>query len=136
MSWFSRLQNALRPGRLDDELDEEVREHIEHRVSDLRQRGLPEDEARRQAILRFGNPTRLREQSRDIRLWAALETTLQDARYAVRTMLRTPAFTLTAVVSLTLAIGANTAIFSIVDAAILRSLPVAAPSQLVQLAWP
>jgi len=136
MSWFSRLQNALRPGRLDDELDEEVREHIEHRVSDLRQRGLPEDEARRQATLRFGNLTSVREQSRDIRLWAALETTLQDARYALRTMLRTPAFTLTAVLSLTLAIGANTAIFSIVDAAILRSLPVAAPSQLVQLAWP
>jgi predicted permease len=136
MSWISRLKNALRPVRLDDELEEELRQHVESRVADLRQRGLSEDEARRQALLQFGNVTRIREQSRDIRLSAALETTLQDARYGLRTMWRTPAFTITAVISLALAIGANTAIFSIVDAAMLRPLPVAAPSQLIELAWP
>jgi predicted permease len=136
MSWFSRLKNALRPTRLDDELEEELHLHIENRVADLCQRGLTEDEARRQALVHFGNVTRLREQSRDIRLWAALETALHDTRYGLRTMLRTPAFTITAVLSLALAIGANTAIFSIVDAAMLWPLPVAAPSQLVELAWP
>ncbi len=136
MSWFSRLKNALLPAHLDSDLEQELREHIENRASDLRRQGLEEDEARRQAVLRFGNLTRVREQSREIRLWAVLETTLQDARYALRTMRRAPAFTLTAVLSLALAIGANTAIFSIVDAAMLRALPVARPSELVLLASP
>jgi predicted permease len=136
MSWFSRLKNAIRPWRLDNELDEEYRDHIERRTADLRKKGLSEDDARRQAMLRFGNPTQTREQSRDIRLWTTLETTLQDARYAWRTMRRVPGFAITAVLSLALAIGANTAIFSIVDAAMLHPLPVADPSRLIMLSWP
>src|SRR5947209_8635780 len=136
MSWFSRLKNAFSPARLDYDLEEELGEHIESAIADLRKSGLTEEEARRQAIVRFGNPTRVREQSREVRLWGALETTLQDIRYAVRTMRRTPAFTLTAVLSLALAIGANTAIFSIVDAAMLRPLPVADPAHLILLASP
>jgi predicted permease len=136
MSWFSRLRNALRPGRLDDDLEEEMREHIEQRIADLRQRGLTGEEARRQALLQFGNSTRVREQSREIRLWAALESTVQDARYTLRTMRAAPAFTLTAALSLALAIGANTAIFSIVDAAMLRPLPVTNPPRLIALGWP
>jgi predicted permease len=136
MSWFSRLKNALHPGRLDEELADEMRDHLERRAAALREKGLSPGESQRQAALRFGNITRAREQSRDIRLWAALDSMLQDMRYAWRTMRRSPAFAATAVLSLSLAIGANTAIFSLVDAAMLRPLPVADPERLVLLTWP
>ena len=90
---------------------------------------------RRQAQARFGNTTRFKEQSRDFRLWAGLESTLQDIRYAWRGMRNGPAFVATAVLSLALAIGANTAVYSIVDAAILRPLPVSNPDELFKLSW-
>ena len=90
----------------------------------------------RQASRRFGNLTQLREQSRDFRLSATLETTFQDLRYALRGMRKSPAFAITAILSLALAIGANTAIYSIVDAALLRPLPVPEPDRLFTLATP
>src|SRR5262245_15830646 len=116
MSWWSRLRNALHSQPLDESLDDEIRDHLERRAAALREEGVAPDEARRQALLAFGNVTSVREQSRDIRLWAGLETTIRDIRYAWRTLRRTPAFTITAVLSLALAIGANTAIYAIVDA--------------------
>ncbi|MFL6462804.1 MAG: ADOP family duplicated permease [Bryobacteraceae bacterium] len=136
MSWFSRLKNALYPSRLDAELNEEMRDHLERRAAALRQRGLDSEEAQRQAVVRFGNLTKLQEQSREIRLWAMLESFWQDLRYAWRGMRKTPAFALTAILSLSLAIGANTAIYSIVSAAMLRPLPVHDPDQLFTLAMP
>lgn len=136
MSWLSRLKNALNPSRLDEDLAEEMRDHLERRAAALNEKGLHTEEARRQAYIRFGNATRLREESRGIRLWAGLEGTLQDVRYAWRGMRKEPAFAATAVLSLALAIGANTAIYSILDAAILRPLPVPAPDQLFTLSWP
>ena len=120
MSWLTRLKNALNPRRLDDDLAEEIRDHLDRRAADLQSRGLSESEAHRQAARSFGNVTGLREQSRELRLWAALEATCQDARYAWRGLLRNPVFAVTAVVSLGLAIGTNTAIYSLVDAAMLR----------------
>lgn len=136
MSWFSRLKNAFHPSRLDEELADEMSDHLERRAAALLEKGLSPEESHRQAALRFGNVTLAREQSREIRLWAALDSTVQDIRYAWRTMRRSPAFAATAILSLSLAIGANTAIFSIVAAAILRPLPVADPERLVTLAWP
>ena len=136
MSWLSRLRNAVNPQRLDADLADEMRDHRERRAAALQAKGLPADEARRQADARFGNTTRLREESRGIRLWAGLEGALQDLRYAWRGMRKEPAFAATAVLSLALAIGANTAIYSIVDAAILRPLPVPAPNELFRLSWP
>ncbi|HEX4807853.1 MAG TPA: ABC transporter permease, partial [Bryobacteraceae bacterium] len=136
MSWFSRLRNALHPRRLDDDLADEMADHVLRRADALGQKGLDGEEALQQARLRFGNTTRVREQSRGIRLWAALEGTLQDVRYAWRGMRKGPAFTATAVLSLSLAIAANTAVYSIVDAAILRPLPVHEPDQLFTLTWP
>ncbi|HEY1495930.1 MAG TPA: ABC transporter permease [Candidatus Solibacter sp.] len=134
MSWLSRLKNAVYPRRLDDELAEEMRDHLERRAEELQALGLEEREARRQAVLRFGNVTGVRERSRELRLWAGLAGTLQDARYAWRGLLRNPVFAVTAVISLSLAIGANTAIYSIVEAAMLRPLPVAQPERLITLA--
>ena len=136
MSWFSRLVNALNTRRLDEDLAEEMTDHLERRAAALHEKGINAEEAQRKARLRFGNATRLREESRGFRLWAGLEGTLQDIRFAWRGMRKTPAFTATAVLSLALAIGANTAIYSIVDAAILRPLPVTAREQLFTLSWP
>jgi len=90
-------------------------------------------DARRQALVGFGNVTRTQEQCREIRLLAGLESILLDVRYAVHGMLRNPSFAIVAILSLGLAIGANTAIYSIVDAAMLRPLPVANPENLFTL---
>ncbi len=136
MSWISRLRNAIFAGRLDEDLAEEMRDHLERRTSQLRDRGVDSTEARRQAALMFGNRTQIGERSHDIRLWTALEITLQDLRYAWRGLRRSPAMAATAILSLALAIGANTAIYSILDAAMLRPLPVRQPDRLIRLASP
>jgi len=124
------------PKRLDNELLDEIKDHLERRAAALRDQGLPPAEAASEASKRIGNMTQLREQSREIRLSAILETTFQDLRYAVRGMRKSPAFAITAILSLALAIGANTAIYSIVDAALLRPLPVPDPDRLFMLATP
>jgi predicted permease len=136
MSWLSRVVNALNPRRLDEDLAEEIRDHLERRAAALRAQGLDADEARQQTRLRFGSATRMLEESRDIRLSAELEGTLRDVRYGWRGMRKAPAFALTAVLSLALAIGATTAVYSIVDAAILRSLPVPHADRIVMLTYP
>jgi hypothetical protein len=136
MSWFSRLTNALRSQNLDRDLSEEMFDHLERRSETLHEQGLAPEEARRKALLRFGNVTQLREQSREARLSTAVETTVQDIRYAWRGLLKSPGFSATAIISLSLAIGANTAIYSIVDAAVLRPLPVPEPERLVTFASP
>jgi predicted permease len=118
---------------MDEDLADEVRDHIERRTADLQSRGLGAAEARRQAALSFGNVTGVRETSREIRLWVTLEGSLQDLRYAWRGLLRNPAFAITAIASLGLVVGANTAIYSIVDAALLRPLPVPQPERLLTL---
>jgi putative ABC transport system permease protein len=134
VSWFSRLKNALNPRRLDEDLAEETRDHIERRAADLQRRGLDESEAQRQAALSFGNPTSIRESCRELRLWAGVEGSFQDLRYALRGLRRNPSFAMAAVASLGLAIGANTAIYSIIDAALLRTLPLPQADWLVTLA--
>ena len=136
MSLLSRLRNALHSRQLDDDLADEIRDHLERRAADLSHDGLSLSEARRQALVRFGNTTRLKEESRGFRISVLLEATLQDIRYAWRGMCKGRAFAATTVLSLALAIGANTAIYSIVDAAILRPLPVSHPDELFTLSWP
>jgi predicted permease len=136
VSWLSKLVNALHSKNLDDHLRAEMADHIELRAASLREQGLTDEEARREAARRFGNLTQLREQSREIKLATLLETTVHDMRYALRGMRKSPAFALTAILSLALAIGANTAIYSIVDAALLRPLPVPDPDRLVTLVNP
>ena len=136
MSWLSRLKNTIRPQHLDAELADELRDHLERRIEHLESQGYPPHDARRRALQQFGNPARLQEQSRDYRLFAWLQNTLQDVRYALRVMRKNKAFSVTAIVSLALAIGANTAIYSIVDAALLRPLPLPHPEQLITLGFP
>lgn len=131
MSWFSKLKHALNPRQLDQDLADEIRDHIERRTADLERSGLSASEAQRQAALAFGNVTGTCEASRAVRLSVTLEGTLQDLRFACRDLLRNPSFAITTILSLGLAIGATTAIYSIIDAALLRTLAVPQPGHLV-----
>ena len=119
--------------RSDRELDEEIQAHLELEIQNNLDRGMPPAEARFAALRTFGNPTRVRERARENDLLTAAEGLLQDIRYSLRTLRKSPTFTLVVVASLALGIGANTAIFSLIDTALLKMLPVRNPEQLVQL---
>ncbi|HLY41588.1 MAG TPA: ABC transporter permease [Terracidiphilus sp.] len=123
----------LHRGQVRRDLEEEMRLHIDLRRQQQIALGLDPEAARHAASRRFGNTTRIKERSMTAWGWNWLETFLQDAAYGIRSMLRTPAITIVALVSLALGIGANTAIFSFIDAVMLRSLPVEQPQQLVKL---
>ena len=110
-----------------------MRLHLDLRAADREREGLATDAAQRAARRRFGNATRLVERSREAWGWTFLDRLAQDLRYGVRTLAANPGFTATAVLSLALGIGANTAIFTLIDALMLRSLPVADPHSLVQV---
>ena len=115
------------------ELDEELRLHLDLRQQRNIDAGLSPEAARHAAYRRFGNTTRIKEKSHMTWGWEWLESFLQDTAYGIRAMLRSPALTIVALLSLALGIGANTAIFSFLDAVMLRSLPVKDPQQLVLL---
>jgi predicted permease len=131
--WKRRLHMLFNRGQFRRDLDEEMRLHLELRRDQQLTSGLTPEAARNAAHRRFGNPTRIQERSHMTWGWNWLETFLQDATYGMRSMLRTPAVTVVALVSLALGIGANTAIFSFLDVVMLRSLPVRDPEQLVKL---
>src|SRR6185437_9421342 len=128
-----RLQMLLHREEFRRDLDEELRLHLELRQEQQVARGATPEAAQQSAYRRFGNITRIHERSHMAWGWNWLETFLQDAGYGMRSMLRTPAITTVALISLALGIGANTAIFSFIDAVMLRSLPVRDPQQLVKL---
>jgi predicted permease len=136
MDWLLRIARKLRlvAGReqFSRDLEDEMAFHRDQTERDLIAEGLPPREARQAAARCFGNAAHLRDQSREAWGWQPLEHLLQDVSFGLRTMLRrSPILTLVAVFSLALGIGANTAIFSLLDAILLRNLPVAAPQQLV-----
>ena len=126
MSWH----RVLRRSRWDRERAVEMRAHLEHQIDDLIESGMSPDDARREAARRFGNVTAIREEIYDINSIAPLETAMRDARYALRLLRRTPIFSLTAIATLALAIGVNTAVFTLVDAVLLKPLPYVAPDRL------
>ena len=136
MSWWSRLANVFQPDRLDRELDEEQRFHIETRADELEARGLSREAALKEAERQFGPRLQLRESSRDVRLMPWLESLGRDLRLGLRLLRKDTIVSTAAVVSLGLAIGACTAAFSLIDALVLRQLPVPEPDRLVYLSRP
>jgi predicted permease len=130
-----QLLNWFRRATLESGLDRELRYHTDRRVGDLLRSGLSEQEARRQATLELGGLTQVREEVRDIWLTQWLRDFAYDLRFSARAFFRNRSFTVTAILSLALGIGATTAIYSLVDQVLLHSLPVRQPEQLVLIDW-
>lgn len=116
-----------------DELDQDIRDHIERETQDNVEKGMTPEEARRQALLAFGNVVRVREDVRAVWVPPSLDALRQDLRHAFRTLRRNPTFAAVVVLTLGLGIGVNTATFSIVNAALIRPLGFEAPERLVAL---
>ncbi|HEY1810452.1 MAG TPA: ABC transporter permease [Acidobacteriaceae bacterium] len=133
MGWTQRIGNLFRWERVDADIDAELRSHIEMAVEDMTRSGMSEAEARRAARLRFGNPVTMREKTLGSDAALGLEGFLRDVRYALRQLKKAPGFTAVVIVTLALGVGANTTVFSIVDAVLLRPLPYAHPEQLMEV---
>jgi predicted permease len=132
-----KILNLLRGrrARLENDLDRELRYHFDRRVEDLRAEGRREDDARKQAAIEMGGIEQVQEDVRETWTLSWLDDAARDARYAARSLARSPGFTITAVASLAIGIGASAAIFSLLDQVLLRLLPVREPERLVLVDW-
>lgn len=121
---LSRCAALFRRRRLDEELDEELESHIDFAIAENLERGLSKDEARRAALVEFGGVTQIRETYRVRRGVPFLEQMVRDLRFGLRQLRRSPGFAITAILTLALGLGANTAVFSLINGLLLRPLPV------------
>jgi len=128
---LSRLRILLRGGEVDRDLQEQIDAHLDEAAHEYMQQGLSHEAARRAALRSFGGVAQVREVHRDMRSFAWLDDARRDIRYALRALQRTPGFSTVAVLTMALAIGAATAIFSVIDAALLRPVPYEKPEEIV-----
>src|SRR6516225_12475670 len=135
MDWarqlWMRLQTLFRRDHLTQDLDDEVRFHLDEQIAENIAAGMNKEEARHAALRFFGNPSLVKEDAREAWGWVWLEQIGQDLRYGFRSLRKNLLFTVVAVLTLAFGIGANTAIFSLLDQVLLRLLPVKHPEQLV-----
>ena len=129
-----RLTAPATRRRDDERLKEELEQHVALQAAEYVRAGLPPAEARRQAVLKFGSVEAVKERYRDEQGLPFLDHLLQDLRYTLRQLHKAPSFTLTATLSLAMGIGANTAVFTVIERVLLRPLPVANPQELVFIA--
>ncbi|MBL8233530.1 MAG: ABC transporter permease [Bryobacterales bacterium] len=133
--FFQKLRALFFRRRKEDDLREELQFHLDQEAEELQAEGLPAEHARLAARRDLGNATLVQEETRAVWTWVGLEQLLQDCRYGLRTLATNKTFSLLAILSLALGIGANTAIYSFMDWLLMRSLPVANPESLVVLNW-
>ena len=131
---YARFRSAWNWSRKESELDEEIRFHLSEEAEERAAAGLTADQARVAAKKDFGNVSLIREVTREVWGWGFVERLIQDVRYALRTTRRNPGFSLAVIFSLALGVGANTAVFSLMNAVMLRLLPVSDPERLVVFA--
>jgi putative ABC transport system permease protein len=132
---YIRLRSLFHRAKVEEDLDDELRFHIEKQMEKYLQIGASRDEASRRVRLEFGGIEQVKEDCREARGVTVVETLIQDTRYALRAFRRTPSFTVVVLVTLALGIGANTAIFSLVDGIMLRPLPYPHSDEIVHFGW-
>src|SRR5262245_27029661 len=130
MTWLQRL---WRRKKMEEELEKELRFHLDQHTADLIAQGLDPEEARRRANLAIGGPEQVKEECRYARGTRWLEDLRQDLRYGARMLLKHRGFTLIAILTLALGVGANTAVFSVINAVLIHPLPYAEADRLVMI---
>ncbi|HEY9503023.1 MAG TPA: ABC transporter permease [Pyrinomonadaceae bacterium] len=133
--FLSRLRGLFLKRNLEQELADEIQSHLEMQIEDYERQGMNPEQARYAALRKFGGVDQVKERYRDRRGLPFVETFLRDLGYGARLLRRSPIVTIVAILSLALGIGANTALFSVVDAVLLKTLPVEAPDRLLVFEW-
>jgi putative ABC transport system permease protein len=132
--WLGRLRNVIRPGRLDRDLERELRLHVTERMEELQEAGMSVDAAARLARQQFGNHTSQVERTRDMDIAEGMDAMLRNVRLSLRALAKSPAFSITVVLTLALGIGANSAVFSAINSVLLRPLPFPNSDRIVSVA--